>query len=120
MDPVVYLDSFEEGMAKALQLYLKGEPILVFGSNETKHADMLESILTNHGIPFEKQNLFGPEFGPKPKESNYELAGASWATVGEGGARLWGDSFGYGIGPNEEHAEQFRTNNPGFILEIRD
>lgn len=99
----------EGGSCTVIQLVVRKNPVLVFGSG--LHAAVLDGYLSSRGIPFaftfdEEFKAFGIEQKvPHRSGRNYELVGAGQALVNVRNkeVELFGSSLGYEIGINEEH-----------------
>ncbi len=99
----------EGGSCTVIQLVVRRNPVLVFGSG--LHAAVLDGYLSSRGIPYaftfdEEFKAFGiKQKVPYKSGRDYELVGAGEALVGVRDRRieLFGSSLGYKIGINEEH-----------------
>jgi len=72
----------EQGEFKVVQLFLNNSPIMLFGHNNLKHSDVLETYLKEKGVNPEKVST-GNQIGKVVaiKGENYEVVGMGKCTV---------------------------------------
>ncbi|MDO8480765.1 MAG: hypothetical protein Q7S65_03005 [Nanoarchaeota archaeon] len=104
MDPIVQEPGLEL-CGKVLQLYVDGNPHLMIGDSEGRHAEQLEALLTREGIPFERRALRGDSFGPGQAGERYRVVGGGWMGLYGEPMLLKGRSDAYGVSPNQEHLD---------------
>jgi len=96
-------------IGKAVQLYIGEIPILAIGELEPFHGELLDKVLAEEKILFERRIL-------NDGTAYAQLEGKGYRVVGMGMADLWeisqkiinlsGESSGYEIGIDKEHAEK--------------
>ena len=102
-----------------VQLYIDGQPWLKVGKARTDqginryHGELLEEILTQHGIPFDMVDTRNKMF---PK-----LCGERYEAVGMGSCQKVGNNYSFGgwsldysgsIEINEKHLQEMQSLNP--------
>ncbi len=107
---------------KVVQLYIDSAPCLIIGDDKRKHGEMLENVLSQQGVAFERMRA-GSILVPVPNGKGYRLAGACYAHVYPRGFGLLRD-IGSGSYPefpaNAEHAEKFNAVSPDKKLLIKE
>ena len=117
---------------KVIQLYINSTPLLVCGSEDRFHGQILEDVLINEGITelqrFEEMTSKGPFKFTEPRGSHgsiqYKLVGAgSCQNIGPFYS-FYGESTTYRereiAGINQAHLDEIQRLNPGLKLEKTD
>lgn len=117
-NPDIQLPQNGEKIVKVVQLYIDGRPILRLGPKSVFHASILERILAEFGLAFEKQKTpFGREV-PKLRGERYEAVGMGQCQLFNKEYCFYGDSGDYNIKINREHLQKCREKVPDVVLEV--
>lgn len=116
----------EGGLCTAVQLIVRGNPVLIFGSG--LHAAVLENYLSLHRIPFAftfDEEMRAHNIKQKVlyrSGRDYQLVGAGRALVNIRDRKIefFGDSAGYEIGIDEEHLHIVASMCRGWEFERTD
>lgn len=112
----------KENDSKFIQIYMCNEPYLIFAPKKSGfyHGFMLEEILTDEGIVFEKfeDKSLSSEI-PLAKGKDYEIVGAGKASRLPGERMKFYDSSGsYHIGTNLKHLEEVFKDKESSVEKI--
>ncbi len=109
-------------MGKAVQLYVKQTPVLAIGDIYSfYHGDVLDNVLNEMEIPHEKTVLKDGRYHAKNEGGLYVAVGMGDADLYEkdkGRIYLSGNSLGYGLNIDEEHAKILNSYLNGIEVKI--
>jgi len=108
---------------KAVQLFIQDLPILGLGEHGQEHGEILDQILNQFDIPFERELLRGSGFYAKKGGEGelYVAVGMGLADLNDFGDNrivLYGDSGTYPLEPNQEHLDRLVEYAPQFRITI--
>ena len=120
-DVLKIVDDDFDGMGKVVQLYIKDVPILALGSFDWYHGDILDKVLEDMDISFEKSELSDGIRHAKKQGDSYRVVGMGTAVYfpDEKDISLSGRSMGYGLGIDEKHALEVKDCLDGFEIFFR-
>jgi len=113
-------DSFDD-MGKVVQLYIKDTPILALGSFDWYHGDILDKVLEDMGISFEKSALPDGTYHAKKQGDSYRVVGMGDVVYFPDEKKIFlsGKSMGYGLDIHNEHALDVGDCLDGFEINFR-
>lgn len=119
-DALIIVDDFDD-MGKVVQLYIKDTPILVLGSFDWYHGDILDKVLEDMGISSEKIKLPDGTCHAKKQGDSYRVVGMGDVVYVPEQKKIFlsGNSMGYGLGIDKEHALDVRDYLDGFEISVR-
>ena len=119
-DEIIDYQGTEEYNGKAVQLYIKKAmtPILALAPDSWGHGSILDKILGEMGINFDKINLLDGTFHAKKEGDLYIAVGMSFARIRGENIILFEDSYTYPLKPNQEHADKVKPYAPRINITI--
>ncbi len=107
-DDVLKIIGDFDDMGKVVQLYIQDTPILALGSFNWNHGDILDKVLDDMGISYEKIKLLDGKDHAKKQGESYRVVGMGSVEYfpEEKKIYLHGNSIGYGLGIDKEHASE--------------
>lgn len=122
-DSLRILSELENDIGKAVQLYVRDIPILAIEHNDFFfHGDILDKILEEMCIPFERIKLGDGTYHAQKQGDLYVAVGMGWADFwprDEKKIYLSGDSMGYGLKIDKEHTERVNSRLDGFEVVLQ-
>ena len=120
-DVLKIVDDDFDGMGKVVQLYIKDVPILALGSFDWYHGDILDKVLEDMDISFEKSELSDRTYHAKKQGDSYRVVGMGDVVYipDEKKIFLSGRSIGYGLSINEDHALEAGACLDGFEIILK-
>ena len=115
------LDKLDDSKGKMVQLYVKDIPILVIGHTKRSHGEILEQVLEESRIRFNRIKLRGERYYAEKQGELYVAVGMGSADLDE---YLWkqiflsGKCFTYKLTPNYEHSKRVQLHIPEYKLFI--
>ncbi len=100
---------------KFIQVYVKDEPYLMSAPENRFHGDMLEDLLKELKIEYSTFTK-GTRQLPEAEGEDYHMVGAgAIMDVSPTSYLLTGESFDYGLKPNQEHLDDVKPHIPDGI-----
>ncbi len=121
---IKFVSQLDNDIGKAVQLYVKEKPVLAIGDvYNLYHGDILDKVLEEMGVPYEKTATRDGRFHAKKRGDSYIAVGmgdADLFEMDEGRIYLLekSNSLGYGLNINQEHARRLNEHLNGVKVKI--
>lgn len=95
----------EEDVGKVVQMYIDNSPVLIFGSSQIFHGDIVSQTLKNEGIDYKTIQSPGGHLIPEANGENYKVIGAGKYKKNGNIITIDGMSFDYEKSIDKRHLD---------------